>query len=149
MNWGEIDNAWAFLAVLAGLVTNLVITIIGQRRGIKRRDEDREVLADLQCDTKAVRYQVNNDHPDEENLRDQLDRMEDVQKRTNEHIAEMSRRQVAHGRDINGLREDVGAVRDDVGGLRGELRDDRTNLREFKAGVNGFIKRVHPGEDPL
>ncbi|ART68199.1 hypothetical protein BTO20_06035 [Mycobacterium dioxanotrophicus] len=142
MNWGEIDNAWAFLAVLAGLVTNLVIMIIGQRRGIKRRDEDREVLSDVKANTDVVRYQVKNDHPDEENLRDQLDRME-------AHITEMSRRQLAHGRDISGLREDVGAVRDDVGGLRGELRDDRTNLREFKAGVNGFIKRVHPGEDPL
>ncbi|ORA23388.1 hypothetical protein [Mycobacterium aquaticum] len=163
-----VSNLPAIIAAIAGC-SALVVAIRGQRKGKERWEGDRKVLNDVKVNTEAVRDEVKNEHIDD-NLRHQLDRVEAAQKlaaaeqkRTNEQFAEMNRRQaemnqrqadmrsrqIEHGRDINGLREDVGAVRDDMGGLRGELRDDRTNLREFKAGVNGFIKRVHPGEDPL
>lgn len=125
------------------------IVLWGQRKGRERWKGDRKMLDD-------IHKQTVNDHPEEENFREQVDRIEAAQKRaaaeqkrTNEQIAEMRARQIDQGQDIGGLREDMGAVRDDVGGLRGELRDDRANLREFRAGVNGLIKRVHPGEDPL
>ncbi|WP_458317086.1 hypothetical protein [Mycolicibacterium brisbanense] len=118
------------------------IILWGQRKGKERWQRDRQVLDD-------IHKQAVNDHPESENMRDQLDRMEATQKRHDSLLAEMNRRQVTQGRDIGGLREDVGAVRDDVGGLRGELRDDRGNLRDLEGRINGWIRREHPGADPL
>lgn len=132
-----ISNLPAIIAAIAGC-SALVVALRGQRKGGK----DRKILND-------IHKQAVNDHPEDENMRDQLDRMEKAQKRQDGLLLTMNQRSLEQGRDITGLREDVGAVREDVGGLRGELRDDRGNLREFKAGVNGFIKRVHPDEDPI
>ena len=132
-----ISNLPAIIAAIAGC-SALVVALRSQRKGGK----DRKILND-------IHKQAVNDHPEEENMRDQLDRMESEQKRQAGLLVAMNRRSVTQGNDITGLREDVGGVRDEVGGLRGELRDDRDNLREFKTGVNGFIKRVHPDEDPI
>ena len=136
-----ISNLPAIIAAVAGC-SALVVALRGQRKGKERWKDDRKVLDD-------VHKQTVNDHPEEENMRDQLDRMEKAQKRQDGLLLAMNQRSMEQGRDITGLREDVGAVREDVGGLRGELREDRGNLREFRSKVNGFIKRVHPGEDPL
>ncbi|WP_142282890.1 DUF2746 domain-containing protein [Mycobacterium aquaticum] len=112
------------------------------------------------ADVKAVKRQVNNDHPEEENLRDQLDRMEAAQKaerasreaaqkRTDEKLdelnrrqAEMRERQIDHGQDISG-------IRDDVGSLRGEDRQIKQEHTDLVRRLNAFIRREHPGADPL
>ena len=125
-----ISNAPAIIAAVAGC--SALVVAIRSKKSVN-----------------DVHKQTVNDHPEEENMRDQLDRMEKAQKRQDGLLLAMNQRSMEQGRDITGLREDVGAVREDVGGLRGELREDRGNLREFRSKVNGFIKRVHPGEDPL
>lgn len=132
-----ISNLPAIIAAIAGC-SALVVAIRSSRKGA----EDRKVLDD-------IHKQAVNDHPEDENMRDQLDRMEATQKRQGGLLSALNQRSMAQGRDIGGLREDVGAVRDDVGGLRGELRDDRGNLRDLEGRVNGFIRRVHPNEDPI
>ena len=125
-----ISNLPAIIAAVAGC--SALVVAIRSRRSVN-----------------DIHKQAVNDHPEEENMRDQLDRMETAQKRQAGLLSAMNQRSLEQGRDITGLREDVGAVREDVGGLRGELRDDRGNLREFRASVNGFIKRVHPDEHPI
>ena len=141
----------ALPAIIAAFLTGWVgiITVRGQRRGRERRKEDREVLDDMAGKVDVVKREVRNDHGDDQNLRDQIDRMERQQTRMVEAItdlagtvAEVRGRQIDHGLDIGGIREDVGAV-------RGELRDDRGNLRDLETRINRFIRREHPGADPL
>ncbi|ORA24882.1 hypothetical protein BST13_33435 [Mycobacterium aquaticum] len=163
MNWGEIDNMWAFLGVIAFVASNLVITIIGQRKGRERRSEDREQLTatankveavskkvdTVTADVKVVRGEVKNDHPDDENMRDQLDRMEQQNKLLVQLVEsqgvilqEVQERQDDHGRDIRGLRTDMGV-------LRGEDRDIKREHTDLVRRLNAFIRREHPHADPL
>ncbi|BDY33143.1 hypothetical protein [Mycolicibacterium mageritense] len=148
MSWGEVDNVWGFLAVLGVAIANLVIIVVGQRRGIKRRAEDREVLTDVKDNVAVVKEEVKNDHVDD-NLRVQMDRLErqnqrllEVLEGQNSVLEEMQSRQDAQGRDIRGLRTDFG-------GLRGELRDQSEEHRSFVRRVIDFSRRNHPGADPL
>lgn len=155
MSWGEVDNVWGFLAVLGVAIANLVIIVVGQRRGIKRRAEDREVLTDVKDNVAVVKEEVKNDHVDD-NLRVQMDRLErqnhrlerqnqrllEVLEGQNSVLEEMQSRKDAQGRDIRGLRTDFG-------GLRGELRDQSEEHRSFVRRVIDFSRRNHPGADPL
>lgn len=121
MNWGEIDNAWAFLAVLAVQVASLAGLFYGQHKGRAGRSEDREVIAQaakkvdavsakvevVKQDVKVVRGEVKNDHPDEQNLRDQVDRIEQAVDRLTSAVTDIGRRQIDQGRDIGGIREEM------------------------------------------
>lgn len=163
MSWGEIDNAWAFLAVLAAQLAGLFAVIYGQHKGRTGRSADREVIAQaaakvdtvsakvdvVRQDVQVVRGEVKNDHPDNENLRDQLDRMEHQNKLlTNMVVAqgamlqEIQDRQDDQGREIRGLRQDVG-------GLHGEDRAAQSAHNDLVRRLNAFIRREHPGADPL
>jgi predicted RNase H-like nuclease (RuvC/YqgF family) len=131
----------SLIAAIAGTAT-AVITVRGQRKGKFRRDEDRAVLDEVKKKVDVVRDEVKNDHPDNQNLRDQVDRMETMLASLTSNVTDIRERQIDHGRDIGG-------IRDDVGGLRGELRDERSNRRDLETRINGFIRREHPGADPL
>lgn len=145
----------SLIAAIAGTAT-AVITVRGQRKGKDKRQEDRAVLdevskkvTDVTTDVKAVRRQVNNDHPEEENLRDQMDYMQrqndlltDLIKGQNTVLEEIKSRQDDHGRDIRGIRTDVGQ-------LRGSDRVIKEEHDDLVRRLNGFIRREHPGADPL
>ena len=136
-----IDLAGMLIVASPGIIAAVgtiilgVITVRGQRKGKERWKGDRKMLND-------VHRQTVNDHPEEENMREQLDRMEQQQRALRGDVHEVRARQIDQGRDIGG-------IRDDVGGLRGEQRDDRGNLRDLETRINGFIRREHPGADPL
>lgn len=130
----------ALIAAAVG-IASLVVTVRGQRKGKYRRDQDREVLDDVAQKVDVVRDEVKNDHVDD-NLRDQIDRLESGMRHLTGTVSEIRARQIDHGNDIGGIRDDVGAV-------RGELRDDRGNLRDLETRINKFIRREHPGADPL
>lgn len=116
-------------------IAALVVVVRGQKKGKARWKGDREMLGD-------VHRQTVNDHADDENLRDQIDRMEAAQKLMAEQVAEVRDWQVEHGHDLRGLRQDVGA-------LRGEDRTARAAHDDLVRRVNAFIRREHPGADPL
>lgn len=97
----------------------------------------------------AIRHQVENDHGDDENMRDQIDRIEARQNDLAQLfeslgiiLKEIKDRQDDHGRDIRGMR-------DDMGGLRGEDRDIKKDHSDLVRRINAFIRREHPGADPL
>lgn len=124
----------ASIAAVASIV-GAVITVRGQRKGAARWKGDRKMLTD-------VHRQAVNDHPPDQNLREQIDRMEAKQDLLGNQVGEVRQWQVEHGRDMRGVREDLGA-------MRGELRTDRGNLSDLETRINGFIRREHPGADPL
>lgn len=139
-----------------GVVYVSVITVRGQKRGRERRNEDRAVLDEMAEKVDVVRGEVKNDHGDDQNLRDQIDRMERQQTRMVEAItdltgtvAEVRGRQIDHGLDIGGIRDDIGGLRGEVRQDRQDAARDRRNLSDFEARVQGFIRREHPGADPL
>ncbi|OFB44778.1 hypothetical protein BA059_02340 [Mycolicibacterium sp. (ex Dasyatis americana)] len=116
------------LIAAGATIATLVVTVRGQRKGIKRWKGDRKMLDD-------VHRQTVNDHPDTENMRDQLDRMERRQITMDGTVSEMRARLIDHGHDI---RE-----------LRGEDRDARAEHDDLVRRLNDFIRREHPGADPL
>lgn len=127
-------------AILAGWVG--ILTVKGQRRGRERREEDREVLDDMAGKVDVVKREVRNDHGDDQNLRDQIDRMEQALTDLTGVVEEVRGRQIHHGRDIGGIRADVGE-------LRGADRDARADHDDLVRRLNSFIRREHPGADPL
>lgn len=124
----------ASVAAIASIV-GAVITVRGQRKGAVRWKGDRKMLTD-------VHKQTVNDHPEEENFREQVDRIEATQRLMCRQFGEIRDWQVEHGHDIRGLRQDLGA-------MRGDLRTDRGNLSDLETRINAFIRREHPGADPL
>lgn len=105
-----------------------VVTVRGQRRGRARQKQDSENI-------RVIRGEVKNDHPDNTNLRDDLDEVRELMK-------DMSDRQISYGYDIRGIRQDVGQ-------LRGEIREDRGDLAKLERRVVDFTRREHPGANPL
>ena len=83
--------------------------------------------------TEAIHEQTVNTH--DTNMRDDLDEIRDM-------VKVISARQIDQGRDIRGLRTDVGE-------LRGEDRDARAAHDDLVRRLNAFIRREHPGADPL
>lgn len=110
----QVDNAWAFLGVVVVQLASLAALFYGQHKGKAGRSEDRAVIAQaaekvdavstqvevVKQDVKVVRGEVKNDHPDEENLRDQMDRMERA-------LGDIRRTQINQARDIGGIREEM------------------------------------------
>lgn len=143
-----IYAAPALVAAVAGVAT-AVITVRGQSKGKERREKDMAVLKDVSANIQAVKRQVNNDHPEEDNLRDQMDRVErqnelltELIQGQNTVLGEIKSRQNDHGRDIRGIRTDVGQ-------LRGEDRIMKEEHDDLVRRLNGFIRREHPDADPL
>lgn len=131
-----------------GVVYVSVITVRGQKRGRERRNEDRAVLDGVAEKVDVVRDEVKNDHV-EDNLRDQVDRLERGLTRVIQLVEDNTQKTEHISRNVTEQGRDISGIRTDVGGLRGELRDDRGNLRDLETRINGFIRREHPGADPL
>ena len=139
--WYNPDNTIDLLGLLIlGLpaslpaVAALIVVVRGQRH-------HRDTLRDVQDQVSVVRREVKNDHPDDSNLRDQLDRM-DV--RLDEAIAlvrDIHEQQIGHGRDIRGIRTDVGE-------LRGEARTLRADQRDHERRVQEAYRLAHPDLPP-
>ncbi|MGX9669908.1 hypothetical protein [Mycobacterium sp. HM-7] len=132
INWAEMDNPWAFLAVVALVCAQLIITVIGQRRGKDRAVKREQVLTDVAGSVSdvagqmtEVKEQVVNDHGDR-NLRLQLDRIERNQNR-------MEKRQEDMAGDMRGVKKDVGRLADSA-------VDDRETHRTDIARVDNELK---------
>ena len=125
-----------------GVIIVGVITVRGQKRGRERWKGDRKMLND-------VHRQTVNDHPEEENMREQLDRIEQKQNALHGQVSEMRSRQIDQGRNIGDIRADIGGIRDDVGDLRGADRIAQQDHTDLVRRLNAFIRREHPGADPL
>lgn len=117
----QVDNAWAFLGLVVVQLASLVALFYGQHKGKAGRSEDRAVIAQaaekvaavstqvevVQRDMKVVRGEVKNDHPDEQNLRDQVDRIERAVDYLTTAVSDIGTRQIEQGRDIGGIREEM------------------------------------------
>ena len=123
-------------------IAALVVVVRGQRRGVRRWKGDRKLLND-------VHKQTVNDHPEEENMREQLDRIEHKQNALHGEFSEMRSRQIDQGRNMGVIRDDIGGIRDDVGDLRGADRVAHQEHTDLVRRLNAFIRREHPGADPL
>lgn len=137
-SWMDIvDHLLLVLGVLSVAVATAAVPVwVANHKATKtERAKNAKTL-------EAIRHQVENDHPDDENMRDQIDRIERKIESQGVILQEIQDRQNDHGDDIRGMRTDMG-------GLRGELRDDRGELREFKTRVHDFVDREHPGAPPL
>lgn len=115
----------AILAAIGTIVIG-VLTVRGQRAGRARARK-------IDAKTEAIHEQTVNTH--DTNMRDDLDEIRDM-------VKVISARQIDQGRDIRGLRTDVGE-------LRGEDRDARAAHDDLVRRLNAFIRREHPGADPL
>ena len=115
----------ATLAAIGTIVIG-VLTVRGQRAGRARARK-------IDAKTEAIHEQTVNTH--DTNMRDDLDEIRDM-------VKVISARQIDQGRDIRGLRTDVGE-------LRGEDHDARAAHDDLVRRLNAFIRREHPGADPL
>ncbi|MFA5607165.1 MAG: hypothetical protein WDA07_08255, partial [Leucobacter sp.] len=119
-------NAWGFAAVVDTQLAVLASVVIGQQRG-------RKTVREIRDNARIIRGEVKNDHPDDTNLRDDVDGIRYL-------VKDVSDRQIAHGHDIRGIRSDVGE-------LRGQHRQDRRDLADLETRIQQFIRREHPGAD--
>lgn len=122
-----INNLASIIAAIAGC-SALVVAIRGQRRGVARWKGDRQLLDD-------VHKQTVNDHAEEDNFREQVDRVEARQERHGELLAELVK-------DVRGLRRDDGAI-------HGQLRAHAEAHRSLETRVVQAFRREHPDADPL
>lgn len=118
----------ALPATIAAIGTVIVgvLTVRGQKAGRTRARK-------IDAKTDAIHEQTVNTH--NTNMRDDLDEIRDT-------VKVISARQIDQGRDIRGLRTDVGE-------LRCEDRDARAAHDDLVRRLNAFIRREHPGADPL
>ena len=145
MNWSDIDNAWAFLAVLVVTVANLTVVIVGQRRGRARWRRDRELIRDIHHE--AVNAHGGRSGP---NMRDQIDRSESSQQTVAQQAKELRHWLGDQARDIAGIRQDIGGLRGEQRDTARELAEHRRETREFEDRVTGFARDQHPdAENPL
>ena len=122
-SWMDIvDHLLLVLGVLSVAVATAAVPV-----WISNHKATKTELAKNAKTLEAIRYQVENDHPDS-NLRESIDELRDLLKE--------------QGQDIRGIRKDMGE-------MRGEARDDRGNLRELEQRIQDFVKREHPGAGPL
>jgi len=129
VNWGEMDNLWAFLGLSVVNLSGIAVTVLGQRRGKDRAVARDEKLTAVDAKMDEVKEQVVNDHGDR-NLRIQLDRIE--------------RRQQEMATDVRGVKSDVSGVKKDVGRLADAAVDDRETHRTDVARLDreiGDLKR--------
>lgn len=122
-----IDNLPAIISAVGVIIVG-IITVRGQKRG-RARARRTDAMTD------EIHAQTVNDHISKSNLRDDIDEIRDL-------VKDMSDRQIAYGHDIRGIRADVGE-------LRGADRDANTAHTDLVRRLNAFIRREHPGADPL
>lgn len=122
-----ISNLPAIIAAIAGCSV-LVVAIRGQRKGKERWKGDRRLLDD-------VHKQTVNDHAEEDNFREQVDRIEARQERHDTILEELVK-------DVRGLRRDDGAI-------YGQLRDHADAHRSLETRVVQAFRREHPDAEPL
>ena len=111
-----------------GVIIVGVLTVRGQKKGAARAGK-------IDAKTNEIHEQTVNDHRGKSNMRDDVDEIRDL-------LKAVSDRQISQGHDIRGLRTDVGE-------LRGEDRSARTEHDDLVRRLNAFIRREHPGADPL
>ncbi|MDG5773971.1 DUF2746 domain-containing protein [Mycolicibacterium fortuitum] len=111
-----------------GVIIVGVLTVRGQKKGAARAGK-------IDAKTNEIHEQTVNDHRGKSNMRDDVDEIRDL-------LKAVSDRQISQGHDIRGLRTDVGE-------LRGEDRAARTEHDDLVRRLNAFIRREHPGADPL
>ncbi|MFV8266505.1 hypothetical protein ACNQR9_26160 [Mycolicibacterium peregrinum] len=111
-----------------GVIIVGVLTVRGQKKGAARAGK-------IDAKTNEIHEQTVNDHRGKSNMRDDVDEIRDL-------LKAVSDRQISQGHDIRGLRTDVGE-------LRGEDRVARTEHDDLVRRLNAFIRREHPGADPL
>lgn len=111
-----------------GVIIVGVLTVRGQKKGAARAGK-------IDAKTNEIHEQTVNDHRGKSNMRDDVDEIRDL-------LKAVSDRQISQGHDIRGLRTDVGE-------LRGEDRAARTEHDDLVRRLNVFIRREHPGADPL
>ncbi|MEW2478744.1 DUF2746 domain-containing protein [Mycobacterium sp. NPDC049093] len=104
------------------------LTVRGQIKGAARARK-------IDTKTAEIHEQTVNDHRGKSNLRDDLDEIRDM-------VKDISDRQLDQSRDIRGIRTDVGE-------LRGADRDAHQEHTDLVRRLNAFIRREHPGADPL
>lgn len=122
-----IDNLPAIISAVGVIIVG-IITVRGQKKGRARAQR-------TDAKTNEIHEQTVNDHISKSNLRDDIDEIRDL-------VKDMSDRQIAYGHDIRGIRADVGE-------LRGADRDANTAHTDLVRRLNAFIRREHPGADPL
>lgn len=98
-------------------------------------------------DVRDVREQVKNDHPS--NLRDDIDALHRSVKSTQESVELLAESFATFRRHLGDQGRDISGLRDEIGSLRKEARSDRDALAELEARLIRFIKREHPGAEPL
>ncbi|MCT7373386.1 hypothetical protein [Mycolicibacterium llatzerense] len=138
VNWGELDNAWAFGAVVALVVGNY----LDRRRGRNRSSKNAEALTTLNAKVDIVKSEVKNDHPDDTNLRDDLDhsiRIGEANAMTNTRILDV----------LGKLSRDLGDLRTYVGVLSAADRAHVADRDAFEKRVRDFVEREFPGAGPL
>lgn len=111
-----------------GVIIVGVLTVRGQKKGAARAGK-------IDAKTNEIHEQTVNDHRGKSNMRDDVDEIRDL-------LKAVSDRQISQGHDIRGLRTDVGE-------LRGEDRAAQTEHDDLVRRLNAFIRREHPGADPL
>lgn len=142
MNWGEIDNMWAFGAVIAGLVANQVTVMYGQRKARNHRLAQRRQTDMIETGVVEVREQIRNDHPEKPNLRDDIDELKAL-------LSTVLQDERSIRLDVGGLRKDLGHIRGELGDIRGEVRDGRGEHTHLEQRIREFVQRVHPDAEPL
>lgn len=133
----DVDSYWDLAGLLiVGLV--VVTSAVVPAWIAARRTQS------LHSDVTAMKKQVVNGHGDtpDQNMRVQMDRIEAKQELMAQQVGEVRDWQVEHGRDLRGLRQDVGV-------LRGEDRTAQAAHDDLVRRINAFIRREHPGADPL
>lgn len=87
-------------------------------------------LKSIKDDTKASRYQVENDHDDDSNLREDVTEMKTETRLQSSYLRDIVTEQ------LRGLHESFSHLNDNVSGLRRELGQERSARREAIQGLN-------------
>ncbi len=111
-----------------GVIIVGVITVRGQKKGAARAGK-------IDAKTNEIHEQTVNDHRGKSNMRDDVDEIREL-------LKVVSDRQLDQSRDIRGIRTDVGE-------LRGADRVAQQEHTDLVRRLNAFIRREHPGADPL
>lgn len=127
----EPDNGTGLIGLLIiGLPSTIAATLSGWALVRQKR---------IEAGVQATNKQVVNGHADADPLRKDLDTKFAQLGSKIDGLDGLVRTQ---GRDIGGIREDVGMI-------RGEAREDRQNLAQLEGRIAKFVRREHPGAEPL
>lgn len=116
------------LIAAAGTIIGIWLTARGQKKGAAQARK-------MDAKTTEIHEQTVNDHAAKSNMRDDIDEIRNI-------VRDIADRQTANNHDIRGIRSDVGD-------LRGADRAGRKDHDDLVRRLNAFIRREHPGADPL